>query len=324
MIDTKLIRKDDRKSLCESLLNDYLQKNFDTDLEHASFEDGVDDAEERAARAMRFNAMKKANLRRGTAVFHPGAFKSMNLSVATLSTLDEKEKANKKHVSSHPEEQAAQNEYLAKILPPTCEGAVVLVGTVEYLEKPAVALIRLSEELKIPYLMEVALSIRFIFILFGPESNDISYREVGRSLGALLSNKQFQSQAYQARTRTGIMTAMNDFLDDSLVLPPGKFDKEALLPFDELKEKADMIRMRKRRVVCHDQSHGIDDDLLQALQAKFEAGQSKPTGPLQKTGRPWGGMINDLKRRMPFFKSDIVDGLNPETIAVGLTQKILI
>lgn len=114
------------------------------------------------------------------------------------------------------------------------------------------------------------------------------------------------------------MIGINDFLDESLVLPPGKFDKEALLPFDELKEKAEMIRQRKRRAHCEDlKSNGnfLSPDQLRFLSEKYEASQRKSIGPLQKTGMPWGGLVKDLKRRLPMFKSDIVDGLNSETLA---------
>jgi len=49
---------------------------------------------------------------------------------------------------------------------------------------------------------------------------------------------------YGARDRQTILTAMNAFLDESIVLPPGDFDKQTLLPImhmarKKLKEKQD-------------------------------------------------------------------------------------
>jgi HCO3- transporter family len=41
----------------------------------------------------------------------------------------------------------------------------------------------------------------------------------------------------------------------------------------------------------------------------------KPPNPLEKTNKLWGGLVNDIKRRYPLFKSDIKDGLNTETLA---------
>lgn len=36
---------------------------------------------------------------------------------------------------------------------------------------------------------------------------------------------------------------------------------------------------------------------------------------MSRTARPWGGLINDLKRRYPYYKSDFLDGLNMQCIA---------
>lgn len=34
--------------------------------------------------------------------------------------------------------------------------------------------------------------------------------------------------------------------------------------------------------------------------------------------RPFGGLINDIKRRYPLYKSDYLDGLNSQTLAAGI------
>lgn len=193
-----------------------------------------------------------------------------------------------------------------------------MTGIVRFLEQPTIAFIRLSDAVKMPNVLEVSIPIRFIFILLGPKTEEINYHEVGRSISTLLSNKNFHNKAYKAKCRKDLNFAINDFLDESLVLPPGKFEKEALLSFEELKEKADMIRNRRRRALHFELKSNenlLTADQLKFLAEKFDAGQRKPVGPLRKTGRIWGGLINDLKRRLPMFKSDIVDGLNAETFA---------
>lgn len=40
--------------------------------------------------------------------------------------------------------------------------------------------------------------------------------------------------------------------------------------------------------------------------------------PLRRTRRPWGGLINDLKRRYPHYLSDVLDGLNLQCIAAAI------
>lgn len=214
-----------------------------------------------------------------------------------------------------PKVQLVQNEYLLRRLPFRCHGAVVLAGNVDYLENPTIAFIRFAEAIKIPNLLEVAIPIRFMFILLGPKSVELDYHEIGRSISTLLANKSFAALAYKARHRKDLILAINEFLDGSIVLPPGKYDKESLLPFDEIKEKSDMIRRRKRRVLASRGASLLNEAQMKFLTEKFEANQKKDAGPLQKTGRLWGGLINDLKRRLPMFKSDIVDGLNSETLA---------
>lgn len=52
-----------------------------------------------------------------------------------------------------------------------------------------------------------------------------------------MSNRHFQSIAYKAEERQELVTAINEFLDDSIVLPAGKWDREHLLSFDEIRAK---------------------------------------------------------------------------------------
>ena len=37
--------------------------------------------------------------------------------------------------------------------------------------------------------------------------------------------------------------------------------------------------------------------------------------PLQRTGRIFGGLVNDVKRRFPHYKSDFTDALNFQCVA---------
>jgi solute carrier family 4 anion exchanger 2 len=57
--------------------------------------------------------------------------------------------------------------------------------------------------------------------------------------------QQFHKVAYKADERKELLSAINEFLDDSIVLPPGDWERKALLPFGELKAKSEMIRRRK-------------------------------------------------------------------------------
>ena len=45
--------------------------------------------------------------------------------------------------------------------------------------------------------------------------------------------------------------------------------------------------------------------------------QEKVEG-LEWTGRPFGGFIDDVKRRLPYYKSDFTDGLNTKTLGTTI------
>ncbi len=40
--------------------------------------------------------------------------------------------------------------------------------------------------------------------------------------------------------------------------------------------------------------------------------------PLVRTNRPFGGVINDMKRRFPLYWSDFRDGLNSQCVAATI------
>ena len=69
------------------------------------------------------------------------------------------------------------------------EGAIVLVGTLDDIDKPIVAFVRLAEAIVMPNTIEVSLPVRFIFILLTPTNNmNMDHHEIGRSFCTLMSN----------------------------------------------------------------------------------------------------------------------------------------
>lgn len=50
-----------------------------------------------------------------------------------------------------------------------------------------------------------------------------------------------------------------------------------------------------------------------------EDGKKPPhDDPLKRTKRPFGGMIRDVKRRFPHYKTDILDGFNLQCLAAAI------
>ncbi|XP_308789.5 anion exchange protein 3 [Anopheles gambiae] len=220
---------------------------------------------------------------------------------------------------------------ILKRIPEGAEATTVLVGTVDFLEQPTIAFVRLAEGIPMPSITEVPIPVRFLFLLLGPKKTDLDYHEVGRSIATLMSNEHFHDIAYKADDREELLSAIDDFLEDSIVLPPSKWERQGLLPFEELKARSDMIRLRKKKAL---------DEMIKSKQPSLVTseeekklltvgggggggdggsdGKKPPNNPLEKTNRLWGGVINDIKRRYPMYKSDIMDGLNTETLAATI------
>ncbi|KAF6019968.1 SLC4A3 [Bugula neritina] len=193
------------------------------------------------------------------------------------------------------------NMELLKKIPQDAEVASVLVGTLDKLQKPCTVLFRLSQGLMLDHVAEVPLPIRFLFVCVGPPLQNFDYLEIGRSLSTLLSNQKFREAAYKAKIHTDMLTAMNAFLDESIVLPPGDFDRKTLLPIMHMAQK----KMNERKAKA-------------AAESQATSGGDEPTPPddsLSRTGRPFGGLIKDVRRKFPQYISDFKDGINTQVLA---------
>jgi hypothetical protein len=134
-------------------------------------------------------------------------------------------------------------------IPSDAEATAVLVGTMDELEKPAMAFVRLAKGCRLSNVTEVPLPVRFIFILLGPPREDDQYHEIGRSIATLMSDEIFHSLAYQAEEKEDILSAINQFLSDSIVLAPGDWDERVLLPLLEGHSREVMKKRRKGEYV---------------------------------------------------------------------------
>lgn len=211
-------------------------------------------------------------------------------------------------------DQVVQNDSLMKLLPPDCEGVAIMTGMVPFLEQPTLAFIRLAEATRIPNILEVTVPVRFLIILLGPKSRDLDYHETGRAFGTLMSNKRFREKAYRASDRHDLTLAISDYLEESIVLSPDRIADESVFSFDIIKQKAEQVKQRRRSKTSKAES--LDEEKQKMLYDQYEEDKKKDT--LRRTGRPFGGLINDLKRRIPYYKSDIIDGLNSATVATTL------
>uniref|UniRef100_A0A673YUA5 Anion exchange protein n=1 Tax=Salmo trutta TaxID=8032 RepID=A0A673YUA5_SALTR len=193
---------------------------------------------------------------------------------------------------------------LLEKIPENAEATVVLVGSVDFLEQPTMAFVRLQEAEELDSVLEVPVPVRFIFVLLGPPSTNMDYHQIGRSISTLMSDKHFHESAYLADDRQDLLNAINGFLDCSIVLPPSEMGGEELLRSVARFQK-EMLRKRE------EQGALLAKEPKKALLSPGKPGDD----PLQRTGRPFGGLIRDVKRRYPKYVSDFKDALNAQCAA---------
>lgn len=172
---------------------------------------------------------------------------SSNLALDSNHTIDIKEELT--YMSSNEDLKKGHNDHMLKRIPAGAEATVVLVGAVDFLDQPTIAFVRLAEGVFMPSITEITIPVRFMFTLLGPRNADLDYHEIGRSISTLMANTSFHKVAYKANERRELLSAINEFLDDSIVLPPGDWERQALLPFDEFKAKSEAIRKRKAKAL---------------------------------------------------------------------------
>lgn len=188
----------------------------------------------------------------------------------------------------------------------TTEATVVLMGCVESLEHPIMAFVRLKEPSDPDTVLEVPIPIRFLFVLLGPSSPNMDYKEIGRSISTIMADKVFNMTAYLASDRQDLVNGVAEFLDASVVIPPNTVQNEelikSLIPFQE-----ELLRKRYR----------LPDSRSAVLVHKLQGPKPKQEeeDPLKRTKRPFGGLVRDIKRRYPKYLSDIKDALNPQCLA---------
>ncbi|POI29354.1 hypothetical protein CIB84_006896, partial [Bambusicola thoracicus] len=126
-------------------------------------------------------------------------------------------------ISDTPSTDQLKNKFIKKI-PKDAEASNVLVGEVEFLEKPFVAFVRLLQATMLGGVTEVPVPTRFLFILLGPAGKAKSYNEIGRAIATLMVDDLFSDVAYKARDREDLIAGIDEFLDEVIVLPPGEWD----------------------------------------------------------------------------------------------------
>ncbi|XP_059909881.1 solute carrier family 4 member 4a isoform X11 [Gadus macrocephalus] len=213
-------------------------------------------------------------------------------------------------ISDKPEKDQLRNKFMKK-LPRDAEASNVLVGEVDFLDAPFVAFVRLQQAVMLGALTEVPVPTRFLFILLGPKGKAKAYHEIGRAIATLMSDEVFHDIAYKAKDRGDLLAGIDEFLDEVIVLPPGEWD-----PAIRIEPPKSIPSSGKRKNMF---SGGDNSQMNGDMPHDGGGGGGHEIGDeLKKTGKFCGGLILDIKRKMPFFVSDFTDAFHIQALSAIL------
>ncbi|XP_038210344.1 electroneutral sodium bicarbonate exchanger 1 isoform X4 [Zerene cesonia] len=195
------------------------------------------------------------------------------------------------------------NTHFMRKIPPGAEASNILVGEVDFLEKTLSAFVRLKTGTIMGDLTEVPVPTRFMFVLLGPPNSNSSFHEIGRAMATLMSDEIFHEVAYRAKRRDHLLAGIDEFLDAVTVLPPGEWD-----PAIRIEPPAAIPSQDPRK-------RPNDNNIKEEPDEEEEEQRQREESGLARSGKLFGGLINDLKRKIPWYWSDFKDALALQCIA---------
>ncbi|XP_044082200.1 anion exchange protein 4 isoform X1 [Neovison vison] len=216
------------------------------------------------------------------------------------------------HSEEAPLKEQRQNP-LRRKLPPGAEAGAVLAGELGFLGQPLGAFVRLRDPVVLGPLTEVPLPSRFFCLLLGPSTLGKGYHEMGRAMAILLSDPQFQWSVRRASNLHDLLAALDAFLEEVTVLPPGRWDPTArIAPPKCLPSQHKRILSQLKEVQGPSARHGALAEDRYGHQPQLHSPE------LQRTGRLFGGLIQDVRRKASWYPSDFLDALHPQCFSAVL------
>ncbi|CAJ0953416.1 unnamed protein product, partial [Mesorhabditis belari] len=195
----------------------------------------------------------------------------------------------------------AEKRLLAKLIgkDPGTESCAILVGHVDTLEHPVSAFIRLREAQKFfPEIPDIPVPTKFIFILLTPRDNyEKEAISVGRTIGALMADEVFRKVAQFTQEPYTLGDAIEEFMSNIVVVPPGKCTTETRWEPREatVEENRSVGGIYSTRKTSYEEGGSHQED-----------GHGHAAG-LVRTGKFFGGLFQDIRMKGPWFMSDFAD-----------------
>ena len=128
------------------------------------------------------------------------------------------------------------------------------------------------------------------------------YHEIGRAMATILADEVFHDVAYKGFERKHILAGIDEFLDSVTVLPPGEWD-----PSIRIEPPSAVISDRLNRNGPAENKSQISEEEQQA--------KDRDNSGLIRSGGLFGGLLNDIKRKKPWYLSDFKDGVAVQSLA---------
>ncbi len=108
-------------------------------------------------------------------------------------------------------------------------------------------------------------------------------------MATCFTDEIFQDVAYKANTKKQILSGLDEFLDSVTVIPPGEWD-----PSIRIEPPETVADQNARKNPGKGGSNNPDRMTEEELQQKM-----RQDSGLVRSGRLFGGLINDIKRKAP-------------------------
>ena len=137
------------------------------------------------------------------------------------------------------------------------------------------------------------------------------------------NSQVFHDMPYRIANKDELLIGVDEFLDEVTVLPPGSWNPKIRIAPPEVPSHAQKVlqprRRRKGEEHYEDSRKRQEEDELKALLNVQEEADAHFNDPmLQRSGKLFGGLIADIKRKAPWYKSDITDAFNMQCLATFL------
>lgn len=187
------------------------------------------------------------------------------------------------------------NVALQKKMPANTEAAIVLEGVVGFQQKPVAVFARLKRPIVLRDLPEVDLPTRFLFFFTGPPGEGCAdlYADIGVALSTAFTDKDFIADMYSATSEQDVREALDEYMSGLKILPRNWNTEHKIEPPAAVRKK-----------VTDEMEEEVDEDR-----------RMREASGLVRTGRFFGGLLNDIKRKKPYYVSDFLHGLHPQCIS---------